>query len=52
MDQDRLDRNQKWKVENKELISLVKPTQQSAPLFKRMGQDFDEKMEEHKKELK
>lgn len=52
MDQDRVNRNQKWKVENKELIGLVKPKAVNEPLYKRMGQDYVEKVEEQKKELK
>ena len=52
MDKDRLLRNQKWKVENKELISLVKPTAVNEPLFKRMGQEYVVKVEEHNLELK
>ena len=53
MDKDRLLRNQKWKVENKELISLVKPKMSvNEPLFKRMGQEYVVKVEEHNLELK
>ena len=52
MDKDRLLRNQKWKVENKELISLVKPKAVNEPLFKRMGQEYVVKVEEHNLELK
>ena len=52
MDQDRVERNQKWKVENKELISLVKPKEVNKPLYKRMGDEYVDKVEEEKRELK